>query len=90
MNITSALKRIKEIEKKEYEKDRKKGIKVRINPESYAVKELEYQTLLLREIKQGLEEIKMLLKKPSVINIDTSALEKDIQREGIYEHKTNA
>lgn len=68
MNITSALKRIKEIEKKEYKKDRKKGIPVRINPESYAVKELEYQTLLIREIKQDLDEIKMLLQKRSNIS----------------------
>ena len=67
MNITETLKRIKKIEKENYRKDIRKGIPVRINPESYAVKELEYQTILLREIKNDLDEIKMSLQKRSNI-----------------------
>ena len=68
MNAIKFLKKMKEIELKNYKKDIKNGIPVRINPKSYAVKELEYQTVLLKEIKHDLDDIKMLLQKRSNIS----------------------
>lgn len=54
MSLEKALKKQKEIELEEIKKDRKKGIPVRINPNSLVAKEIEYQTYLLKKI---LEEI---------------------------------
>lgn len=60
------LQRYKENELKELKKEKKKGIPVRLNPNSYYAKELEYQTLLLKNIQRGLLDIKKLLSDKSV------------------------
>lgn len=50
-----------DIQRKDISKD--KGLKVRIDPESYVAKEIIYQTALLQVISRDIREIKRLLLK---------------------------
>nr|DAE01448.1 MAG TPA: hypothetical protein [Siphoviridae sp. ctQtc11] len=61
--LINQLQRYKENELKELKKDKKKGMPVRLNPNSYYAKELEYQTIILKNIQKDLREIKRLLEK---------------------------
>ena len=63
MEDIKILKKMKEEQLNNFSKDKKKGIPVRINPDSYYAKEIEYQTILLKEIKVELDNIKRLLNK---------------------------
>ena len=63
MNVIEAMIRQKEIELEEIKKDKKNGISIRINPNSYVAKEIQYQTCFLKRIDENLREIKMLLQK---------------------------
>lgn len=60
-NIIEELRKQKEIELREIEKDKEKGIPVRINPNSYVAKEIFYQTLVLKNIEQSLYELKKMI-----------------------------
>lgn len=62
-DIIKRLKKMKEEQLKNFSKDKKKGIPVRINPDSYYAKEIEYQTILLKDIKAEIDDIKRLLNK---------------------------
>lgn len=59
------LERMKKIELESMKKDRKYGIPVRINPNSYVAKELFYQTILLKQLKTELDSLMSIVKKNS-------------------------
>ena len=62
MNILKELEKFKRLELEEIKKDRKKGIPVRINPNSMASKEIAYQTILLKQVLENQNEIISMLK----------------------------
>ena len=56
---------MKEMELEEIKKDKRKGRKVVVNPDSYVAKEIFYQTCLLKDLRDDILEIKGLLLKQS-------------------------
>lgn len=62
MNILKQLEKFKRLELEEIKKDRKKGIPVRINPNSMTSKEIAYQTILLKQVLEKQNEIISMLK----------------------------
>lgn len=86
MDIHKILRKQKEIELAEIKKDKKNGIPVRINPNSMVAKEIEYQTYLLKEIKEEFHQNLAEVKKQ--YNQNSSDIDIELYLESIKSNET--
>jgi hypothetical protein len=61
MDIFEALEDFKRKELEAIKKDRKNGIPVRVNSDSYFAKEITYQTVLIKQVLENQMQIKQML-----------------------------
>lgn len=61
LDILEILENFKKNELEAIKKDRKNGIPVRVNSDSYFAKEISYQTVLLKQVIENQTQIKQML-----------------------------
>ena len=61
LDILEILENFKKNELEAIKKDRKNGIPVRVNSDSYFAKELTYQTVLIKQVLENQMQIKQML-----------------------------